>query len=112
MVVYTENLDPEFGQCSEPVLDVLMFELPPALNAIPALSLASAAPGLWGRGLMLKLKLFVAPEDMTLLIAFHNITWGRTEKKNEYQFTTIAAPNPGEVVYVHRSVGVGKVCYF
>jgi hypothetical protein len=45
-VEYKENLDPEFSQCSEPLLDVVMFEAPAQLSSVPTLTLALAAPGL------------------------------------------------------------------
>lgn len=51
----------------------------------------------------------VVPGDLTLLIAFHNSLGGRVEGAKEYQYTTTKCPNPDEVVYIHRSVGVGKV---
>jgi len=91
---YKENLDPEFGQCSEPVLDAMMFEIPASLASWPHLTLADNKP---------------ASNALALLVAYHSTIGGRKGMGDEYVYTTKSPPNPGEVVWIHRSLGVGKV---
>jgi hypothetical protein len=47
IIAYKINLNPEFEQNSEPVLDVMMFEVPPALQSWPHLNIALIKPGMY-----------------------------------------------------------------
>jgi hypothetical protein len=46
------------------------------------------------------------------MIAFHSTLGGRHNMKDEYIYTTAKPPKPAEVVFIHRSLGVGKVTNF
>jgi hypothetical protein len=91
---YKENWDAEFGQSSEPVLDIMMFEAPAALLGYPFFHISPDKP---------------VKGDLVLLIAYHSTVGGRKDTRNEYIYTTVKPLNPGDALYVHRSLGLGRV---
>jgi hypothetical protein len=55
---------------------------------------------------------YIVKDDLALLIAYHSTTTERKAFDKEYLFTTRHPPLPVQVVWIHRTLGVGKVWYF